>query len=404
MSDIPVHQHSDGRCPVTGISGSNPHPFCPPQPGDTRAPCPALNTMANHGYLPRDGKALTADIIIDALIKCYKLSKPLAWLLTHGALFLLDQGGKELCLSDLARHNGVEHNASLYHPDAGYREEYAPIHGDEKMLREFFEDSKDGLVMNTIDVSRVRARREGSYPEGQSLDFIHAELARGEMAIVLNCFNNPNLGLVDKGVPLQHRSTLSKFFRSIIGRRDTAENTPLNGVPVEILRYWFQNERLPPGWQPYHKTSLRSTISTINTMRSAMRKFAKELPKKAESTHASAPKPILAIIAEPVSSLPVEGDALNAREDNTNVLTLPDQPSHSQYPSASSATSSTFTDVLHTPETSDFQIPPSITPKDAVSHISPVHIVDSDANGKVPLQPRLPIVVEPPELGITDGY
>jgi hypothetical protein len=30
--------------------------FCPAKPSDLRSPCPLLNAMANHGYLPRDGR------------------------------------------------------------------------------------------------------------------------------------------------------------------------------------------------------------------------------------------------------------------------------------------------------------------------------------------------------------
>ena len=41
------HSHAAGICP---IRGSN-HSFCPPQPHDKRSPCPALNTLANHGFL-----------------------------------------------------------------------------------------------------------------------------------------------------------------------------------------------------------------------------------------------------------------------------------------------------------------------------------------------------------------
>lgn len=35
------------RCPVTGYS----HDFIAPKEGDSRSPCPALNAMANHGYM-----------------------------------------------------------------------------------------------------------------------------------------------------------------------------------------------------------------------------------------------------------------------------------------------------------------------------------------------------------------
>ncbi|KAJ2914351.1 heme-thiolate peroxidase, partial [Candolleomyces efflorescens] len=39
------------------------HPWEPLRPGDERGPCPALNTLASHGYLPRDGVATPAQLI-----------------------------------------------------------------------------------------------------------------------------------------------------------------------------------------------------------------------------------------------------------------------------------------------------------------------------------------------------
>lgn len=42
------------------------HPYIPQQPEGVRSPCPALNTLANHGYLPRDGMNITKQDIITA--------------------------------------------------------------------------------------------------------------------------------------------------------------------------------------------------------------------------------------------------------------------------------------------------------------------------------------------------
>ncbi|KIJ30102.1 hypothetical protein M422DRAFT_268458 [Sphaerobolus stellatus SS14] len=45
---------------AAGLNGlilvNNPaHPFMTPGPDDLRGPCPASKTLANHGYLPRNG-------------------------------------------------------------------------------------------------------------------------------------------------------------------------------------------------------------------------------------------------------------------------------------------------------------------------------------------------------------
>ncbi|KAI0444671.1 Chloroperoxidase [Xylaria telfairii] len=50
---------------TTPIDVSGAHAFKPPnfQNGDLRGPCPGLNALANHGYIPRDGIVGLADVI-----------------------------------------------------------------------------------------------------------------------------------------------------------------------------------------------------------------------------------------------------------------------------------------------------------------------------------------------------
>ena len=57
---------------------------------------------------------------------------------------------------------------------------------------------------------------------------------------------------------------------------DSAATRQLDGVPLARLRYWFEHERLPPGWTPYHTTTLKETIGTINRLRSAMGALRKD--------------------------------------------------------------------------------------------------------------------------------
>lgn len=45
------------------LSDPSEHRYEPSRPTDSRSPCPALNVLANHGYLPRDGKNIPADLL-----------------------------------------------------------------------------------------------------------------------------------------------------------------------------------------------------------------------------------------------------------------------------------------------------------------------------------------------------
>lgn len=53
-----------------------------PPPGAARGPCPALNTLANHGYLPRNGKNITLAAVIDASFSAWLLLPDMTGLIT----------------------------------------------------------------------------------------------------------------------------------------------------------------------------------------------------------------------------------------------------------------------------------------------------------------------------------
>ena len=183
---------------------------------------------------PRDGKQLTAPILIRALQECYGLSTPLAEFLVHGGIYLLGQEGA-FGLDDLARHNRIEHDASLVHDDAKGRDEYAPISPNLQLVKNLLLHSKDGRVMTVEDVARARVERESQCPV---LNCMQAEIARGEMAIALDLFGHGN--------------------------------TASPGVPLDMLREWLAEERLPEGWRPTHTQGLLQTIRTAREIRNLM--------------------------------------------------------------------------------------------------------------------------------------
>ncbi|KAL9622323.1 MAG: hypothetical protein Q9160_003334 [Pyrenula sp. 1 TL-2023] len=55
-------------------------------PNDFRGPCPMLNTLANHGFLPHDGKNLTQDVVVNALQDGVNLDVELGTLLFQQAV------------------------------------------------------------------------------------------------------------------------------------------------------------------------------------------------------------------------------------------------------------------------------------------------------------------------------
>ncbi|KAF5359306.1 hypothetical protein D9756_003057 [Leucocoprinus leucothites] len=64
------------------------HPWRAPSPNDMRGPCPGLNTLASHGYLPRNGIATPAQII-NAAMEGFNMENGIARFVTYAA-FLVD--------------------------------------------------------------------------------------------------------------------------------------------------------------------------------------------------------------------------------------------------------------------------------------------------------------------------
>ncbi|KAG2011105.1 hypothetical protein CC2G_011255 [Coprinopsis cinerea AmutBmut pab1-1] len=60
------------------------HPWRPLRRGDVRGPCPGLNTLASHGYLPRDGVATPAQIIT-AVQEGFNMEYGIATFVTYAA-------------------------------------------------------------------------------------------------------------------------------------------------------------------------------------------------------------------------------------------------------------------------------------------------------------------------------
>ncbi|KAH0839373.1 Chloroperoxidase [Lanmaoa asiatica] len=227
------HAHSSGVCPVTGHT----HAYCPPQPGDLRSPCPALNTLANHGFLPRNGKKIGVLDIARALQEGYQLSSVLSYLLAFGGISLLAQY-RNMSLADLARHNLIEHDASLFHVDAHNDEEYAPTPVNDSLIKVALERGgryRPGR-MTLEDVANIRVKREA---ESRPLDGVHAEIARGEMAIAIG----------------------------VLG----GENAATEGLDMDVLSLWVRQERLPDGWKPNHIQGLYKTYRMATVIRERMK-------------------------------------------------------------------------------------------------------------------------------------
>ncbi|KDQ08568.1 hypothetical protein BOTBODRAFT_138825 [Botryobasidium botryosum FD-172 SS1] len=188
------------------------HRFIQPTASDSRSPCPALNTLANHGFLPRDGKNISALQLIRAQRTIYNISLPLASILAVGGILFCGHFPGKLDLQELAKHGRIEHDASLVHSDASSGD---TITVDHSLLEELLRDSTDGRGLSLQDFAKARVRRQQHLP-GRKLDGIHEKFACGE---------------------------------SVLAHAVFCGGDAVHGeAPLDQLRVWLGRERLPEGW------------------------------------------------------------------------------------------------------------------------------------------------------------
>lgn len=182
--------------------------------------------------------------LISGLRACYGLSLPLAIFCSIGAFILLRRI-TPVSLEQIGKHNCIEHNASLVHDDCPSTEEYAPIRVVPALLDALVggrrsDEKKPGAVtgddlLEIEDVAKFRVRRE---KECGPVDGVHAEIARGEMAIALG------------------------MWEYKVGSHA--------GIRKDWMRDWLEHGRLPNGWRPTRSQGLLDTVRRSAKMRDMM--------------------------------------------------------------------------------------------------------------------------------------
>ncbi|KAJ5770446.1 uncharacterized protein N7511_002497, partial [Penicillium nucicola] len=194
-----------------------------------RGPCPMMNTLANHGFLPHDGRNITRQTLMeglhDALNFDFSLSSlmfdmgvvanpnPNASYFTLCVNFISDRLNNQ---DHLNRHNVLEHDASLSRTDA------------------FFGNNH---IFNKTIFNETRA-----YWTSEILT--PAMLANSKIARQINSkAYNPNY----KFTPMTEQFSLGEVAAPII----VFGNSTSGEVNRTLVEYFFENERLPIdlGWK-----------------------------------------------------------------------------------------------------------------------------------------------------------
>ncbi|KAF4952001.1 hypothetical protein FGADI_7117 [Fusarium gaditjirri] len=195
-----------------------PQEWIAPASDASRGPCPGLNTLANHGYIPRDGKGITLDILKDGMLAGYNIEHLDAVILFTQAIKTSPEypNTRSFDLEDLGRHNILEHDISLSRSDAFFAD---PNPFNKTVWAESLTYFPDDL-MTVEQVAKARMGRlatsKKTNPE-HSLSKLADGFSWGEMASFFEIMADGTTGTVEK----------------------------------KFIEYWLKNERMPTeiGWQ-----------------------------------------------------------------------------------------------------------------------------------------------------------
>lgn len=202
--------------------------YIPAGPGDKRSPCPMINSLANHGYLPRNGQSVLAHEMKSAMDEA-GISRALGAIFVNtvynvheekdeknkaGLLSRLwstvrdpwtlmssfgmrrpDQTNNEgtpiLDLDQLALPGAVEHDISLTRRDHAQREGNCVKQDD--LVNDLLACSADKEKITREELAGLRRRRIGTQRQenpGLTYGPLQHELGCGEIALILGVFGD----------------------------------------------------------------------------------------------------------------------------------------------------------------------------------------------------------------------
>lgn len=174
--------------------------WAPAGPGDVRSPCPGLNSLANHGILPRNGKDITIPILIQALSDGLNTGADFATVIGGAGLLSVPNNAlaTSFNLDNLDEHNfPIEHDASLSRAD------YNLGNGDNYSFNQSIFDtvlSYYGDMVNTsIPVAAMAKINRVKTEDARDPDFTYTPqqfvLSYGETALYLSVMGDPITGV-----------------------------------------------------------------------------------------------------------------------------------------------------------------------------------------------------------------
>ncbi|GAP88269.1 putative peroxidase family 2 [Rosellinia necatrix] len=201
----------------TYAADTDDHAWIPAGPDDFRGPCPMMNTLANHGFIQRDGRNITRENAVKGLADGLNFNPTLSNIMFDQAIIANPEPNATFfTLDQLNVHNLLEHDASLSRSDAFF--------GNNHVFNQtVFEETKKFWQGPVIDANMLANSKVGRQLSSKAF--------------------NPTY----RFTLLTEEFSLGEVVAPVIAFGDILTVT----VNRTLVEYFFENERLPTslGWK-----------------------------------------------------------------------------------------------------------------------------------------------------------
>ncbi|KAH6645323.1 Peroxidase, family 2-domain-containing protein [Truncatella angustata] len=222
-----------GGCNI-GTSGLTEKHFkwAPAGDGDLRSPCPVMNTLANHDFVPHSGRNITEPILVKACKEAFNISNSFAANIFKNGIVSNPAPNATFFDLDMLHHTHgvIEHDGSLSRRDAVFDPTNPFDEGTFSNLLKYFGNA---TTFNIATLANARSR--------QAFD----------MSLI-----NPNFTITEGAVPVIMGE--NAMMIAIWGGPETQIGN------LDYFKYFFRNERIPVklGWTP-SQVEIGATIGQI---------------------------------------------------------------------------------------------------------------------------------------------
>ncbi|KAF9265817.1 Cloroperoxidase [Marasmius fiardii PR-910] len=173
------------------------HAYQRPTTGDVRGPCPGLNTLANHGFLPRDGRNITIPVLLQAAAEGFNIHPEIMLVPVKMALFSTFETD-HFSLDELSLPGVIEHDASISRHDSalGNNKDF-----DEELYQTLATSNPGVDYYNVTSAAQVmKARLDHSLANNPKVTNTIKEFQTraGEASLYLSTMGDPATGRAPK--------------------------------------------------------------------------------------------------------------------------------------------------------------------------------------------------------------